>query len=84
MLQMLSGAEAMHKRRIIHRDIKLENILVDKGGNFVKISDYGMAMSLAKAEPLYTQVGTVWYMAPEMLLACCTSRTTTSSATCGR
>uniref|UniRef100_A0A0E0M1U0 Protein kinase domain-containing protein n=1 Tax=Oryza punctata TaxID=4537 RepID=A0A0E0M1U0_ORYPU len=69
MHQLLTGVEAMHERRIIHRDIKPSNILV--GGDHddvVKICDFGLAMSTAEAAAPYSQVGTGWYMAPEVLL----------------
>jgi cell division cycle 2-like protein len=67
MAQLLAGAEAMHAHRIIHRDIKLGNVLVSEDGGVVKICDYGLAMSTAKAGPPYARVGTAPYMAPEVL-----------------
>ncbi|KAK8459884.1 hypothetical protein SEVIR_2G233300v4 [Setaria viridis] len=72
MAQLLAGAEAMHAHRIVHRDIKPGNVLVSEdggggGGGVVKICDYGLAMSTAKAGPPYARVGTSWYMAPEVL-----------------
>lgn len=67
--QLLTGAEAMHSRRIIHRDIKTGNVLVDEDGGAVKICDYGLAVSTAaKSGPPYPRAGTVAYMAPEVLM----------------
>ncbi|KQK22927.1 hypothetical protein BRADI_1g70150v3, partial [Brachypodium distachyon] len=67
MWQLLSGAEKMHERGIVHRDIKPANILVGEDGKIVKMCDLGLAMSLT-TQPLYTEAGTLPYMAPEMLL----------------
>ena len=40
--QIIQGLEYIHKRRILHRDIKLDNILLDGKGN-VKIADFGVS-----------------------------------------
>ncbi|TVU50352.1 hypothetical protein EJB05_01721, partial [Eragrostis curvula] len=69
--QLLTGAHNMHQRRVVHRDIKPGNILLVGGdGNkrSVKICDLGLALFTKLPPPYSTQVGTVPYMAPEMLL----------------
>jgi cell division cycle 2-like protein len=66
MWQLLTGAKKMHDAHIMHRDIKPENILV--GDDLVvRFCDFGLAVYMAERPP-YTQAGTLWYMAPEMLL----------------
>ncbi|EAZ09293.1 hypothetical protein OsI_31567 [Oryza sativa Indica Group] len=56
MRQLLTGAAAMHERRIIHRDIKASNILVGGDGDVVKICDFGLAMSTAEAAAPYRRL----------------------------
>ena len=41
-LQIVAGVAHLHSKRIIHRDIKLHNIMLDSGGN-CKIIDFGLA-----------------------------------------
>ncbi|XP_034570497.2 putative cyclin-dependent kinase F-2, partial [Setaria viridis] len=68
MWQLLTGAKAMHEKHIFHRDIKPENLLISDDGRTVKICDFGMAISLSEAPPYEPDAGTLWYMAPELLL----------------
>ncbi|MBX0313719.1 Stk1 family PASTA domain-containing Ser/Thr kinase [Planococcus glaciei] len=66
MTQLTSALAHAHQNQIVHRDIKPQNILMDKEGN-VKISDFGIAMALSATS--YTQtnsvLGTVHYLSPE-------------------
>lgn len=63
-LQLLDGIEYMHARRVVHRDLKLENILVDDQLN-LKIADFGFA-SYKNIDCLKSYRGTMTYMAPEI------------------
>lgn len=64
-LPCLSILRTLHEMRIIHRDIKLENIFIDDAGR-VKLGDFGLTMSM-KQESAISPVGTVEYMAPEVV-----------------
>ena len=64
--QVVSAVHFLHQRRIAHRDIKLENILIDGDGN-VKLCDFGMAIQLAEGQKLEEICGSLHYIAPEML-----------------
>ncbi|XP_052600795.1 putative sperm motility kinase W [Peromyscus californicus insignis] len=64
--QVVSGVHFLHQKRIAHRDIKLENILIDRAGN-VKLCDFGMARQLAEGQMLEKVCGTLLYLAPEIL-----------------
>uniref|UniRef100_A0A673CNB3 Protein kinase domain-containing protein n=1 Tax=Sphaeramia orbicularis TaxID=375764 RepID=A0A673CNB3_9TELE len=67
-LQLLRGLEYLHHNFIIHRDLKVSNLLMtDKG--CVKIADFGLArMYGIPQQPMTPRVVTLWYRAPELLL----------------
>lgn len=66
--QMLDGILYCHSNRVIHRDLKPQNILIDSEGN-VKIADFGLARSFTVPLPSLThEVVTLWYRPPEILL----------------
>jgi serine/threonine protein kinase len=64
MMQMLDALEYMHNLRCVHRDLKLENILVDSDLN-LKIADFGFAC-YKSIDNLKSYRGTMTYMAPEI------------------
>lgn len=66
--QILEGVNYCHKRRVVHRDLKLDNFVLDKGGENVKIVDFGFAMLLPNLTTKLKQFcGTPGYMAPEIV-----------------
>lgn len=67
LLMTLQGLEYLHSRWVLHRDIKPNNLLVDKQG-VLKITDFGLAKAYASPSRNYThQVVTRWYRCPELL-----------------
>lgn len=67
--QMFEGLDYLHRRGVLHRDIKAANILVSNEGQ-LKLADFGLARFYAKRRQLdYTnRVITIWYRSPELLL----------------
>lgn len=64
--QILSAVALAHKHNVIHRDLKPQNILMDKRGN-IKIADFGIAVALNQSSVTQTNsvMGSVHYMSPE-------------------
>ncbi|KAI1725514.1 protein kinase domain-containing protein [Ditylenchus destructor] len=60
------GLQHLHREKILYRDLKPENILLDDYGH-VRISDLGLAVEMKDNEPIKGRVGTVGYMAPEIV-----------------
>jgi serine/threonine protein kinase len=67
MVQLLAGCQYMHNNHVIHRDLKLGNIMLDVNMN-IKIGDFGLAALLKDPEERKkTMCGTPNYIAPEIL-----------------
>lgn len=65
--QILNGLEYIHKKNILHRDIKLDNILLDKDFR-VKICDFGVSRLMpTNQSPIKERCGTPAYIAPEII-----------------
>jgi len=70
--QMIVGVRALHRKEIIHQDLKPDNIVIDRDGT-VKIVDFGSVriLGLEEADPAHAPthaMGTVSYSAPELVL----------------
>lgn len=66
--QILAGLCYCHCQRIIHRDMKPQNLLLNRAG-LIKLADFGLARAFTIPLREYThEVVTLWYRAPEILL----------------
>jgi serine/threonine protein kinase len=67
--QLLKGVEYCHKRRVLHRDLKPQNLLISKKDNTLKLADFGLARAFTVPVRNYSpEVVTLWYRAPEVLM----------------
>mmetsp|Transcript_11459 Transcript_11459/g.16206 ORF Transcript_11459/g.16206 Transcript_11459/m.16206 type:complete len:294 (-) Transcript_11459:1030-1911(-) len=68
--QLLEGTHYMHINKIVHRDLKASNLLINRKGE-LKIADWGLARGWnTDMDRLTNRVVTLWYRPPELLLGC--------------
>ncbi|XP_057867023.2 CBL-interacting serine/threonine-protein kinase 15-like [Cryptomeria japonica] len=63
--QLISAVDFCHSRGVFHRDLKLENLLVDGDGN-LKVADFGLSTLKKEGGKLHGMCGTPQYIAPEV------------------
>ena len=68
--QLCEGIRYCHEKQIVHRDIKLDNILLDDDKQQVKIIDFGFSVVTPPERRLSIFCGTPSYMAPEIVSKC--------------
>ena len=69
MYQLVKGVAHCHKHGVLHRDLKPQNLLIDKNTNTLKIADLGLGRAFSIPLKSYThEIVTLWYRAPEVLL----------------
>ncbi|XP_010545939.1 PREDICTED: cyclin-dependent kinase A-1 [Tarenaya hassleriana] len=70
--QILRGIAYCHSHRVLHRDLKPQNLLIDRRTNSLKLADFGLARAFGIPVKTFThEVVTLWYRAPEILLGSC-------------
>ena len=65
--QIIYGARVTHNHAVLHRDFKLDNILLDKDLTTAKICDFGVSKFVKPDQTIYDQCGTPAYLAPEIV-----------------
>ena len=69
MYQLCKGLAHLHSHGVMHRDLKPQNLLVDKKKMILKIADLGLGRAFSVPIKSYThEIVTLWYRAPEVLL----------------
>lgn len=68
LFQLLTGVAYCHHHRVLHRDLKPQNLLINREGE-LKLADFGLARAFGIPVRSYThEVVTLWYRAPDVLL----------------
>jgi serine/threonine protein kinase len=68
MHEILKAIAACHEKNICHRDLKLENLLIDKLDKQVKVIDFGLAEKFDPDDGIKGYFGTLEYLAPEVAI----------------
>ncbi|RVE49197.1 hypothetical protein evm_006204 [Chilo suppressalis] len=66
--QLVSAVRHMHARGVVHRDLKMENIMLDTTKQYIKIVDFGLSNIWSAGGALRTPCGSLEYAAPELFV----------------
>ncbi|KAI9292918.1 Pkinase-domain-containing protein [Neoconidiobolus thromboides FSU 785] len=66
--QIISSLDYCHRNSVVHRDLKIENILISNSGS-IKIIDFGLSNLYSSKSQLSTFCGSLYFAAPELLSA---------------
>jgi serine/threonine protein kinase len=81
--QLLEGTAFCHENRVLHRDLKPQNLLVNNSGE-LKLADFGLARATGIPVNTYSnEVVTLWYRAPDVLMGSRTYSTSIDVWSCG-
>lgn len=83
MYQLLKGTSFCHENRVLHRDLKPQNLLINRKGE-LKLGDFGLARAFGVPVNTFSnEVVTLWYRAPDVLLGSRTYSTSIDVWSCG-
>ncbi|KAG8983543.1 negative regulator of the PHO system [Tulasnella sp. JGI-2019a] len=83
MYQLLKGTAFCHENRVLHRDLKPQNLLINRKGE-LKLGDFGLARAFGVPVNTFSnEVVTLWYRAPDVLLGSRTYSTSIDVWSCG-
>ncbi|KZT06228.1 Pkinase-domain-containing protein [Laetiporus sulphureus 93-53] len=83
MYQLLKGTAFCHENRVLHRDLKPQNLLINRKGE-LKLGDFGLARAFGVPVNTFSnEVVTLWYRAPDVLMGSRTYSTSIDVWSCG-